>query len=71
MSKFTGEGFSSEDFAEDERRQMRERQKHYDEHIAPHASIFAILAVVKGRLFWVASGAAAFAAYAVQNGWIG
>ncbi len=71
MSKFTGEGFSAESFTDSERRQMRERQKHYDEYIAPHAAIFSVLAIVRGRLFWGVSGAAAAAAYAFQNGWIG
>ena len=30
--RFSGKGFSKEDFTEDERASMRERHRHYDEH---------------------------------------
>lgn len=71
MSKFSGEGFSAKEFSDEERQQIRERMRHYDQYVAPYATLFAVIAIFRGKLFWGVSGAAGFAAYAFQNGWIG
>ncbi len=68
MSKFTGEGFSAEPFSDDERRQMRERAKHYDEDVAPYARWLALLGMFKTYAFWGIFGATAAIGYAAKSG---